>query len=423
MPVKSLAVCEFPEEDRDPLDILKKSNEGRLRKLIPIRNSRMSSNPFAFLRGSAAIMAHDLASGKESGIPVRACGDCHLANFGVFASPERNLVFDITDFDETYPAPFEWDVKRLVTSCYIAGAGNGFSRKACRTIVRACAATYRKTMIRFSRMKTLDRWYSRIENRRITASIPGLKTDKGNRTPDEEAVKRTFLVTPRTMQKKTDPFRIVDHEPLIYHPPGKWHLEDKVVAALEEYRRSLPYERRILYDRFSLEDVAVKVVGIGSVGTRCLILLFRGENNDRLLLQAKEARRSVLSDSAYGRKFDHNGERVVVGQRIMQSASDIFLGWMTSPGDGIQYYVRQLRDGKFSPDVETMSLRKLHRYSQLCGWTLARSHSRGGDSAVIAGYLGKGDGFERAMDDFSGSYAARVEKDYELFVESLKSEG
>lgn len=411
-----------PPSRRDPIEIIVESNKGRLRKLIPIRYGRMMKSPLAFLRGSAAIMAYDLSFGQDTGIRSQACGDCHLSNFGVFATPERNVIFDINDFDETLPAPFEWDVKRLATSFFVAGKGNGFSEKKCTAIVRSMIGSYRDAMQKFAKMQILEQWYSRADADLILTHAPEIPT-KRSETPTEEKALSQHMghINPGISNVVGGRRHIVERPPLIYHPPEKWHLEEQFVKALEEYRKSLPQERRILYDRYHLEDISIKVVGIGSVGTRCLIMLYGAEKDDRLLLQVKEARHSVLEPYAGKGVYVHQGKRVVVGQRIMQSASDIFLGWMTDPQDGIQYYVRQLRDMKYSPDTETMSSEWMGQYASLCGWTLARAHAKGGDAAVIGGYIGKNDIFDRAICDFAREYAGQVRRDYDEFVTAIKS--
>ena len=367
-------------------------------------------------------MAYDLSSEQDTGIKCQSCGDCHLSNFGVFATPERNVIFDINDFDETLPAPFEWDVKRLATSFFVAGKGNGFSEKKCTTIVSSMIGSYRQAMQRFAMMHVLEQWYSRADADLILAHAPGIPTKKGETTAEEKALSMHMgQINPGISNVIGGRRHIVERPPLIYHPPEKWHLEEQFVTALEEYRKSLPQERRILYDRYHLEDISIKVVGIGSVGTRCLIMLYGAEKDDVLLLQVKEARHSVLEPYAGKGAYDHQGKRVVVGQRIMQSASDIFLGWMTEPKDGIQYYVRQLRDMKYSPDAETMSYGWMRHYAGLCGWTLARAHAKGGDAAVIGGYIGKNDIFDRGICEFALEYAGQVRQDYDEFVTTIKS--
>ncbi len=420
--MKSLAEYTPPKSRRDPIDILIESNKGRVKKLIPIRHNRMMKGPFAYLRGSADVMAYDLSLFPNTGIHVQACGDCHLANFGVFATPERNVIFDINDFDETLPAPFEWDIKRLAVSFYVAGSEKGFSEKMCSDIERKMVGSYRDAIQEFSRMPVLEQWYARADMDLIHSYVPDIPLKKGGKTPEKQTISSdTENNNPITPDVAPGQRRIVDHPPLIYHPPEKWHVEEQFAESLEEYRASLPPERRILYDRYRLDDICIKVVGVGSVGTRCFILLYGAEEGDELILQVKEARHSVLEpyvgDGAYG----HQGERVVTGQRIMQSTSDIFLGWMTDHKDGIQYYVRQLRDMKYSPDVKKMSYDQLLQYGGLCGWTLARAHAKGGDSAVIAGYLGEGDDFDNAIGEFTMEYAGQVALDYKEFIDAIKS--
>lgn len=422
VPLNSLAQWAPPETRRNPLDILIESNKGRVKKLLPIRYDRMMKGPFAYLRGSAAVMASDLSLFPDTDVHIQACGDCHLANFGVFATPERNIIFDINDFDETLPAPFEWDVKRLAISFYVAGSEKGFSDEICSDIVRKMVGSYRDTIWEFTRMPVLGQWYAHADNDLIHSYVPDIPLKKGGNIPQEQTLSSSMeYANPTISDKATGQHRIVDHPPLIYHPPEKWHVEEQFAQSLEEYRASLPPERRILYDRYRLDDIAIKVVGVGSVGTRCFILLYGAEAGDELVLQAKEARHSVLEPFVGTCTYDHQGERVVTGQRMMQSTSDIFLGWMTDHENGVQYYVRQLRDMKYSVDVKKMSSEQMLQYGRLCGWTLARAHAKGGDPAVIAGYLGEGDDFNRAIGGFAKEYAGQVKQDYKEFLDAVKS--
>jgi uncharacterized protein (DUF2252 family) len=367
-------------------------------------------------------MAHDLSHCPNSGVQVQACGDCHLSNFGVYATPERQITFDINDFDETIPAPFEWDLKRLATSFFVASSEKGFPQKKCSEIVQRMLSHYRKGIRELSDMSILDRWYARADDQRILALAPDLPVKKGGKRPKEEPVSSTLgQINPLTSGDTQGRRRIIDNNHLLYHPPEKWHLEEQFARSLQEYRKSLPAERQILYDRYRLDDICIKVVGVGSVGTRCLIMLYGAEEGDELILQVKEARHSVLEPFVGAGAYGHQGERVVIGQRIMQATSDIFLGWMTDKKDGIQYYVRQLGDMKYSANVEKMSHDDLLQYAGLCGWTLARAHVKGGDCAVIDGYLGKGDDFDSAIGEFAIEYAEQVSKDYKEFIDALKS--
>jgi uncharacterized protein (DUF2252 family) len=421
IPLESHAECEMPSDRRDPVKVIKKSSEGRLQHLIPIRYGRMSKSAFAFYRGTASLMAMDLAQTPTSNLRVQACGDCHLSNFGLFATPERNLIFDINDFDETLPAPFEWDIKRLAASFYIGALDNRFSEKDCKTITRASVQAYREAMATFSTMSVLDVWYSRFNMDSFIASAPDAEAKRNReRIAKEARANVTDYVFPKITNVQDEKRRIVDQLPLVYHPPPEEKVPEGMLGAFQNYRETLPFERRVLLDRYHLEDIAYKVVGVGSVGTRCGVLLLMAEMDDALLLQIKEARPSVLAPYAGKSKFDHQGERIVVGQRLMQSASDLLLGWTTGK-DKIHYYMRQLRDMKFSLDISIMKPIQLSRYAEVCGWTLARAHARSGDASMIYGYMGKSDTFDRAIGTFARLYADQAKKDYEIFLNAIKS--
>ena len=357
IPRESHAELEMARDRTDPVKVIKKSSEGRLQHLIPIRYGRMAKSVFAFYRGTASLMAMDLAQTPTSGIRVQACGDCHLSNFGLFATPERNLIFDINDFDETLPAPFEWDIKRLATSFYVGALDNGFSDKDCTTITRACVRTYREAMAQFSTMKVLDVWYSQFNIDKFIASAPDAEAKRNReRIASEARANVADYVFPRITQVHDGRRLIVDQLPLVYHPPPEQKIPENAIDGLKEYRETLPYERRVLLDRYHIEDIAMKVVGVGSVGTLCAVVLLMAEEDDPLLLQVKEARPSVLAPYAGKSEFDHDGERIVVGQRLMQSASDMLLGWVTGRGkDKRHLYVRQLRDMKFSLDISILA--------------------------------------------------------------------
>ena len=406
---------------RDVIDILEESNLGRVPDLIPIRYGRMLASSFAFLRGSAALMAADLASTPVSGIRVQACGDCHLANFGLFATPERNLVFDLNDFDETLPAPWEWDIKRLAASFVVAGRANGLKDRANEAAARVLSASYRARLRQYAAMRVLDVWYSRLDDKTLIASAPNVKARQYR---ERVAAKARASVAEYLFPKITGFVdghrRLADQPPLIYHLPQQSETEDRVRTMLASYHDSLPGHLRKLFDHYHFEDFAFKVVGVGSVGTRCFVVLFLAESNDPLLLQVKEARPSVLEAYAGKGRYEHRGQRVVVGQRLMQSASDMFLGWM-SGADGTHYYVRQLRDMKFSVPLEGIQSDQLARYADLCGWVLARAHAKGGDAALISGYLGKSDAFDQALGKFALAYADQNEQDYQSMVEAVGS--
>jgi uncharacterized protein (DUF2252 family) len=408
---------------RDIVALIKESNEGRLENLVPIRHGRMLQSPFAFFRGSAAIHAYDLDATPTSGIDVQACGDCHLLNFGGFATPERNLVFDINDFDETLRAPFEWDLKRLAASFVVAARWRGFRPDQAREIAVQAVASYRESMRKRAGAGVLEGWYSRItldDARAIVGGDVEVRSRLGKRIA--EARKQT---QEHVFHKLTSPGRglprIIDQPPLLFHPSGQQSLNERIIAAFfKRYRATLPEERRILFDRFEAVDVAAKVVGVGSVGTRCFVALLMAAPDDPLFLQVKEARRSVLEQFTGRARVAHNGQRVVVGQRLMQSASDIFLGWSRGPR-GRDFFVRQLRDMKIAPDIETMTPSMMRPYATLCGLALARAHDKAGDAAMIAGYLGSKDHFDEAIGDYAVAYADQVERDHAVFVEAVRA--
>ncbi|MFZ1118875.1 MAG: DUF2252 domain-containing protein [Candidatus Binataceae bacterium] len=407
---------------RDIIALIKASNEGRLENLIPIRHGRMLQSAFAYFRGTALIQAHDLKGTPASAINVHSCGDCHLMNFGGFATPERNLVFDINDFDETLPAPFEWDVKRLAASFVIAARWRGFRRSQVRDMAVQAVSAYRESMTKRAGTGVLEGWYSRITLDDILAMV-GRDADLISRVKKRiaEAHRATHE---HVFQKITAPVRalprIVNEPPLLYHV-DKSVVNERVIAAFfKRYRETLAEERRMLLDRFKLVDVAMKVVGVGSVGTRCYVVLLLAAPDDPLFLQVKEARPSVLERYTGRARVQHNGQRVVIGQRLMQSASDIFLGWSRGPL-GRDFYIRQLRDMKVAPAVESMTPQAMRVYAKVCGLTLARAHDKAGDAAMIAGYLGSIDHFDEAIGDYAVGYADQVERDYETFVKAIRS--
>jgi uncharacterized protein (DUF2252 family) len=410
-----------PAKRADSVALLEQSSQGRIADLVPIRYGRMLPSPFTFLRGSAALMAHDLASTPITGLQVQLCGDAHLANFGVYASPERNLLFDVNDFDETLPGPWEYDIKRLATSFVVAGLSYRISAQNCRAAAAACARAYRRHMRDYSQMGLLDVWYSRVNAeaalavfRRSDSEGAGqpLDLDKARRRNRLQALSK--LVTIRKGQ-----MRIVDNPPLVHHVPDTG-LRESLHRLVGGYCRSLQEDRRWLVERYRLVDFALKVVGVGSVGTHCYIVLLEScHREDPLLLQVKEARASVLEPAAGRVTSSNNGLRVVTGQRLMQSSSDIFLGW-TSEG-GRDFYVRQLRDMKGAANVEAMNGTDLIDHAGLCGWVLARAHARTGDPAGLAGYLGKGEDFDEAIASFAEAYADQNERDYETFKAAVNA--
>jgi uncharacterized protein (DUF2252 family) len=418
---KAHADFQLSSVDRDPISILEESNQGRVPDLVPVRYGRMLANPFAFLRGSASLMAYDLATTPVSSIHVQACGDCHLANFGLFATPERNLVFDLNDFDETLPAPWEWDIKRLAASFVVAGRSAGLSDSSNEEAVRALAESYREHLREYAEMRVLDVWYSRLDDKTLIATAPTAEARKTRERITEKArASVAEYLFPKITDVKDGHRRLVDKPPLVYHLPNQGEIEAQLQKLLAAYQKTLPAHLHKLFEHYHYEDFAFKVVGVGSVGTRCYILLLMADSNDPLLLQVKEARPSVLEPYAGRSEFEHHGQRVVVGQRLMQSASDMFLGWMTGP-EGTNYYLRQLRDMKFSVPLEEMKASELARYAAICGWILARAHAKGGDAALLSGYLGKSDVFDKALGKFALAYADQNTRDYNKLVEAVKS--
>ena len=419
-PRRAQAAWSSAQGERDPISILEESNRGRLPDLVPIRYGRMLRSPFTFLRGSAALMARDLATMPRTGVTVQACGDCHLLNFGLFATPERNLVFDLNDFDETLPAAWEWDLKRLVTSFVVAGRDQGLDDEDCRSAAVACAAAYREHLRDYSRRSPLDVWYTRLDAESIIEMSTDAETRARRERLAEKARERIVEhVFPRLVSQSSGRYRFIDQPPILYHA-SEPDIERRVRDGLAEYRLSLPDERRVLLDRYRLDDYAVKAVGIGSVGTRCHVLLLFSEENHPLILQVKEARRSVLEPYASPSVYQNQGQRVVVGQRLLQSSSDIFLGWVRSDAD-FDFYVRQLRDMKMAPPVEGVTSNQISLYAELCGWTLARAHAKSGDAATISGYLGKNEQFDEAMGTFAVAYADQNERDHAAMVKAHQS--
>jgi uncharacterized protein (DUF2252 family) len=420
---------------RDPVEVLEKQAESRVQELVPIRYGRMLASAFTFYRGAAAIMAMDLAGSPESGLRVQACGDAHLSNFGAFAAPDRRLVLDVNDFDETLPGPWEWDVKRLAASFEIAGRDREFATQETRGAVLAAVRAYREAMRDFAGMRNLDVWYARLDFDTLLGEIASLGsrklTKKAERSAEKAGKKNSLKAFDRLVHEVDGEPRFISDPPLLVPvheliPDDQVQkLEGRLLEVIESYRDSLQRDRRRLLDGYRFVDLARKVVGVGSVGTRAWVLLFMGrDGEDPLLLQAKEAEASVLEPYVGDSEFGNHGERVVEGQRLMQAASDIFLGW--APAVGIDerkrdFYVRQLWDGKRSVEVEVLPPRGLAGYGRVCGWTLARAHARSGDRIAIAAYLGKGKSFDEAIADFSGRYADQNELDYSALAEAAKS--
>jgi uncharacterized protein (DUF2252 family) len=425
-----------PAADRpDPIELLEEQAANREPSLVPIRYGRMAVSPFTFFRGAAYVMASDLASSPQSGIRVQLCGDAHLSNFGGFASPDRQLVFDLNDFDETLPGPWEWDLKRLAASIEVAGRARGFRGKERRRLVRGAVAEYREAMRRFAGMSALDVWYSRIDASRLKADF-GSQLGRAEEKRLERTAQKakgkdsTRAFNKLAMSANGGPPRIAADPPLIM--PVEDLLPDAEATELEEgmreliaqYCESLSDDRRQLLNRHHYVHAARKVVGVGSVGTRAWVLLMLGNDDDApLFLQAKEAQRSVLAPFAGESEYENQGQRVVEGQRLMQSASDIFLGWIKATGiDGEprDFYLRQLWDWKSSADIDTMVPAMMAPYGRMCGWTLARAHARSGDAAAIADYLGQSDRFDRALARFASAYADQNELDHQALVDAIE---
>src|SRR6516162_2237025 len=405
----------------DPISILEHSDRGRLPELVPIRYGRMLQSPFAFLRGAAAVMAHDLAATPATGVRVQACGDCHLMNFGAFASPERTLLFDINDFDETLPAPWEWDVKRLAASIVLGLREIGLGDGRCKYAVFNMARFYREHMHRYARMRGLDVWYSHVDADEFIKEAKTKAAKKRWEKVEAQARKDTGEhVVPRITEVKNGCTVIADQPPLVYHPRESDLIRKHVTEMFRRYRSTLPEERRILLDRYHIVDVARKVVGVGSVGTRCAVVLLMAGKGDPLLLQFKEALPSVLEPYAGKSRYQNHGERVVTGQRMLQSASDVFLGW-THDDSGHNYYFRQLRDMKMKLNLSKMTKTDWFEYVGICGWTLARSQARTGDAALIAGYLGRSDKFDVALVKFAVQYADQADRDYQDLLKAVRS--
>ncbi|QBY55159.1 DUF2252 domain-containing protein [Cupriavidus oxalaticus] len=412
---------------RDPVTLLKESNSGRIMQLVPIRFGRMSASPFAFYRGAAAIMAADLATTPNSGIRVQACGDAHLMNFGGFATPERNVIFDINDLDETLPAPFEWDLKRLAASIVIAADHLALPKSDAARVVTDVVREYRERIHNYGWMRALDVWYDRIDLQKYEdrSGDPDVVAAARKRLAQRIEIERRKSVPdhlyPKLVSEEGERLRIKDEPPLIFHPsvelaPGLTSGYDEAIAS---YRESLADHTRVLFDRFHFFDLAIKVVGVGSVGTMCGVGLFMAADNDPLFLQVKEARASVLEPYAGKSVYPNHGQRVIVGQRLMQSASDVFLGW-TRGKNGRDFYIRQLRDMKMSAVIEDWDTGMLRQYGRMCAHALARAHARSGDAAMIAGYMGSGQTFDDAICEFATEYSSQNRSDFRAFIAAIR---
>lgn len=401
-----------------PIDLLEQSHQSRLPELEAVRWGRMMASPFTFLRGSAMVMAWDLAHLPHSELYVQACGDAHLCNFGVFATPERRIIFDLRDFDETLPAPWEWDVKRLAASVVVAGRERGLSRARTDEAVRLCLRSYREAIGESVELTHLEVWYRRVDAEELTES-PSKKARQYAKRALKKARRRTRH---REVEKLTvlvdGERRIKEDRPLIF-PVADQKMRDVMAGILGEYAATLSPDRRVIFDRYHLVDLAYRVVGVGSVGTRCMVALFFGDaDDDPLILQLKEASRSVLEPFARPCPYSNQGERVVQGQRTIQAASDMFLGWKRSAGH--DYYVRQLKDMKGTVDVADLRKSVLVRFAGLCGRTLGQAHARSGDFCQIAGYLGDDEAFDVAIADFAQAYADQGERDHEALTEAVR---
>ena len=436
-PRESHAIFDPGPDRADPIDLLEQQEASRVPELVPVRRGRMLVSPFTFFRGAALPMASDLAATPVSGLAVQACGDAHLSNFGIFGSAERRLVFDVNDFDETLPGPWEWDVKRLATSLEVAARDNGFSHKHRHRIVKSAVARYRSAMRDFSGMSNLDVWYARVDLEELHREFDSKLKARQRKLVDKDLAKAH---TRDSMQEVAKLTRVVDGRPRIISDPPLLVPGDELVSPRPEYlafeaqirrlvtqyRRTLETDRRFLLESYAFADVARKVVGVGSVGTRCWIVLFLGrDSSDPLFLQVKEAEESVLSRFVGASSYTNQGERVVAGQRLMQATSDIFLGWERSEtgldGKSRDFYVRQLRDWKYSIPIESLAPRGMRLYGEMCAWTLARAHARSGDRIAIAAYLGSSNIFDKAVTQFASAYADQNERDHAALLEAVES--
>ena len=416
VPFAAQAEWKPPANRADPVEVLIEQGKSRIQELLPVRYARMKADPFAFLRGAAAIMAADLAAGPSTGLRVQVCGDCHLANFGAYATPEGMQVFDVNDFDETLPAPFEWDVKRLAASLAVAGRVAKYSDRECRLLARIAAKAYRRRLGELALLSPLAAWSSHID---LAAAIAGVDQNKIRHKIEKrrEVILRGAAEHYGLVERKNGDWRIREKPPLVHHLK---HRELHAHEAFASYAETLAEDRRILLQRYQRRDIAFKTVGVGSVGTFCAIGLFVADDGAPLLLQIKEAQPSVLAPFAGASSYGNHGERVVVGQRMMQAATDVFLGWTRSPVNGRYFYVRRLKDGRLA-NISAMLEEALSFYAKLCGRTLARAHARSGDAVALSSYMGEDSEFDKAIAEFAMAYANQTEHDWRALLEAIKA--
>lgn len=414
----------LPHKRKSVISLIEESEAGRVESLIPLRHGRMSQSPFTFYRAGALLMAADLSTTPNTGYKPQICGDCHLSNFGGFATPERQIIFSINDMDETLPAPWEWDVKRLATSFVIACRNNGLSKTVAKSSARRVVESYRRHMLEFSKMRQMELWYYMIESKTLMEGMENEEMQKRilkriEKTRESQAADDYF---PKLTAQEGEVMYIKDQLPTIFHAEGHepGEINQLIKEAFAKYRNTLSPAYQTLLDRFEVKDAAIKVVGVGSVGTLCWILLLMAAEHDPLFLQAKEAGPSVLEPYAGKSVYENHGQRVVNGYRLLQPASDIFLGW-TQGRLGREFYFRQLRDMKIKVLVETFGKPEMYLYADWCGHALALAHARGGDAALLSGYMGKSNDFDKAIADFAVAYADQNEKDYQVFMRAIKS--
>ncbi|HEY2350434.1 MAG TPA: DUF2252 domain-containing protein [Puia sp.] len=424
-PRMSHKVWKARKDRTDPVSLIEKANVGRMPDLIPIRHGRMVASPFTFYRGAAAIMASDLSTTPNTGIRVQCCGDAHLSNFGGFGTPERRVIFSINDLDETLPAPFEWDLKRLTASFVVASRNNKFKESDARDMALACARSYRNHMVEFSEMSALELWSFSLQADKLLPGIkdPAIRNRALKRLAKESASSVADDIFPKLAGSNGDSYFIRDQLPVIFHMPGHTpgQIADVVSTTFKRYKETLSPAARVLIDRYEIKDAAIKVVGVGSVGTMCWVLLLMDNGGTPLFLQVKEANASVLESYAGPSIYGNHGERVVNGQRLIQPYSDIFLGWMQGTGEYKKhFYVRQLRDIKIKVLVESFGKNIMELYADWCGHAMALSHARSGDADLLRGYMGKTDEFDEALASFSVSYADQNEKDYQSFKRAIR---